>query len=152
MKQTQLQLQFSPLKMKAIQTWTCGRLLLQWGTHSGVSAESASQGIEDRTASVVLIMSSAWRKFAQCRRTARRSTAVAIDLPLFARIFIQLRVLDGAERLFGHDQAPSYRLTQQVSGNLWFFATCTSLPRRSFTVVVFFYKFTQFSGRCRAAT
>ena len=32
-------------------------------THSGVSAESASPGIEDRTASVVLIMSSAWRKF-----------------------------------------------------------------------------------------
>ena len=28
----------------------CVRLLLQWGTHSGVSAESASRGIEDRTA------------------------------------------------------------------------------------------------------
>ena len=120
MKQTQLQLQFSPLKMKAIQTWTCGRLLLQWGTHSGVSAESASRGIEYRTASVVLIVTSAWRKFAHRRRTARRSRAVAIDLPLFARIFIQLRVLDGAERLFGHDQAPSNRLTQQVRGNLGF--------------------------------
>ena len=50
MKQTQLQLKLSPAKTKAIQTWTCVRLLLQWGTHSGVSAESASRGIEDRTA------------------------------------------------------------------------------------------------------
>ena len=59
MKQTQLQLKLSAVKTKAIQTWTCIRLLLQWGTHSGLSAESASRGIEDRTASVVLIMSSA---------------------------------------------------------------------------------------------
>ena len=44
MKQTQLQLKLSPVKTKAIQTWTCIRLLLQWGTHSGVSAESASRG------------------------------------------------------------------------------------------------------------
>ena len=72
MKQTQLQLKLSPVKMKAIQTWTCIRLLLQWGTHSGVSAVSASRGIEDSTASVVLIMSSAWRKFTQRRTTARR--------------------------------------------------------------------------------
>ena len=64
--------------------WTCIRLLLQWGTHSGVSAESASRGIEDSTASVVLIMSSAWRKFTQRRTTARRSTTVAVDLPLLA--------------------------------------------------------------------
>ena len=131
MKQTQLQLKLSPVKTKAIQTWTCIRLLLQWGTHSGVSAESASRGIEDRTASVVLIMSSAWRKFTQRRTTARRSTTVAVDLPLFARIFLQLLVLDGVERLFEHDQAPSKCLPQQqVSGNLLFFATCASLPRR----------------------
>ena len=84
MKQTQLQLKLSPVKTKAIQTWTCGRLLLEWGTHSGVSQ---SRGIEDRTASVVLIMWSAWRKFAQRRMTARRFTTVAGDLPLFARIF-----------------------------------------------------------------
>ena len=58
----QLQLKLSPVKTKAIQTCNRIRLLLQWGTHSGVSAESVSRGIEDRTASVVLIMSSAWRK------------------------------------------------------------------------------------------
>ena len=125
MKQTQLQLKLSPVKTKAIQTWTCVRLLLQWGTHSGVSAESASRGIEDRTASVVLnllIMSSAWRTFTQRRTTARRSTTVAVDLPLLARIFLQLLVLDSVERLFGHDQAPSKCLPQQqVSGNLLFF-------------------------------
>ena len=87
--------------------------------------------IEDRTASVVLIMSSAWRKFTQRRTTARRSTTVAVDLPLFARIFLQLLVLDGVERLFGHDQAPSKCLPQQqVSGKLLFFATCASLPIR----------------------
>ena len=111
----------------------CVRLLLQGGTHSGVSAESASRGIEDKTASVVLIMSSssAWRKFTQRRTTARRSTTVAVDLPLFARIFLQLLVLDGVERLFGHDQAPSKCLPQQqVSENILFFATCASLPRR----------------------
>ena len=40
-------------------------------------------------------------------------------------------VLDCVERLFGHDQAPSERLLrQQVSGNILFFATCASLPRR----------------------
>ena len=131
MKQTQLQLKLSPVKTKAIQTWTCIRLLFQWGTHSGVSAESASRGIEDRTASVVLIMSSAWRKFTQRQTTTRRSTTVAVDLPLVARIFLQLLVLDGVERLFEHDQAPSKCLPQQqVSGNLLFFATCASLPRR----------------------
>ena len=148
------------MKTKAIQTWTCGRLLLEWGIHSGVSVESASRGIEDRTASVVLIVSSAWRNFTQPRTTARRSTTVAVDLPLFARIFIQLLVLDGVERLFGHDQAPSKRLLQQqVSGNLLFFATCASLPRR-WTVhspffVFFSYKLSQFStSDCsrRAAT
>ena len=74
--------------------------LLQWGTHSGVSVENASWGVKDRTASVVLIMSSVWRKFAQRRRTARRSTAVADNLPLFAS-FIHLHVF------FRHDQAPS---------------------------------------------
>ena len=69
------------------QTWTCGRLLLELGTHSGVSVESTSRGIEGRTAAgFFFIMSSAWRKFTQRRRTARRSTAVAVDLPLFARI------------------------------------------------------------------
>ena len=131
MKQTQLYLKLSPVKTKAIQTWTWGRLLLEWGTPSGVSAESASRGIEDRTASVVFIVSSAWRNFTQPRTTARRSTTVVVDLPLFARIFIQLLVLDGIEGLFGHDQAPSERLLQQqVSGNLLFFATCASLPRR----------------------
>ena len=57
--------------------------------------------IEDRTASVVLI--TAWRKFTQRRATARRSITVAVDLPLFARIFLQLLVLDGVERLIGHD-------------------------------------------------
>ena len=58
-------------------------------------------------------------------------TVVADNFPLFARIFIQLRVLDGVERLFGYDQAPSKCLIQrQMSGNLLFFATCASLPRR----------------------
>ena len=67
MKQTQLQLKLSPVKTKAIHA----RLGLvcpppsPGGTHSGVSAESASRGIEDKTASVVLIMSSTWRKFTQ---------------------------------------------------------------------------------------
>ena len=73
-------------------------------------------------------MSSAWRKFTQRRTTARRSTTVAVDLPLFARIFLQLLV-DGVERLLGHDQAPFKCLPQQqVSGNILFFATCASLP------------------------
>ena len=161
MKQTQLQLKLSPVKTNAIQTWTCIRLLLQRGTHSGVSAESASRGIEDRTASVVLIMSSAWRKFTQRRTTARWSTTVAVDLPLFARIFLQLLVLDGVERLFGHDQAPSKCLPQQqVSGNLLLFATCASLPRRRWWIVhsplfVFFLQIFAVSGSVwsrRAAT
>ena len=50
-------------------------------------------GIEDRQASVVLTVSSVWRKFAQRRRTARRSTAVAVDLPVFSSILIQIRAL-----------------------------------------------------------
>ena len=40
--QLQLQLKLSSMKTKAIQTWTCVRLLLEWGRHSGVSVESAS--------------------------------------------------------------------------------------------------------------
>ena len=39
MRQMQLKLKLSPVKTKAIQTWTCGRLLLESGAHSGVSAE-----------------------------------------------------------------------------------------------------------------
>ena len=50
-------------------------------------------------------MSSVLRKFAQRRKTTRRSAAVAVDLPLFAPT--QLRVLDGIEKPFRHDQAPS---------------------------------------------
>ena len=110
--------------------------------------------IEDRTASVVLIMSSAWRKFTQRRTTARRSTTVAVDLPLFAPIFLQLLVLDGVERLFGHDQAPSKCLPHlQVSGNLLFFATCASLPRRWIvhSPLYFFYKFSQFRAAIEVA-
>ena len=134
MKQTQLQLKLSPVKTKAIQTWNFVSLLLQW-EHILVSVRRVLHkgSIEGRTASVFWIMSSAWRKFTQRRTTARRSTTVAVDLPLFARIFLQLLVLDGVERLFGHDQAPSKCLPQQqviMSGNLLFFATCASLPRR----------------------
>ena len=33
------------------QTWTCGRLFRELGTHSGVSVENTSGGIEGRTAS-----------------------------------------------------------------------------------------------------
>ena len=83
-------------------------------------------------------------EFTQRRTTARRSKTVAVDLPLFARIFLQLLVLDGVERLFGHDQAPSKCLPQQqVSGNLLFFATYASLPRRWIvhSPLYFFYKF-----------
>ena len=101
-------------------------------------------------------MSSAWRKFTQRRMTARWSTTVAVDLPLFARIFLQLFVLDGIERLFGHDQAPSKRLPQQqVSGNLLVFATCASLPRRwivhSPLFVFFFYKFSHIRAAIEVA-
>ena len=158
MKQTQLQLKLSPVKTKAIQTWTCIRLLLQWGTHSGVSAESALRGIEDRTASVVLIMSSAWRKFTQRRTTARsyRSTTVAVDLPLFARLFLQLLVLDGIERLFEHDQAPSECLPYS---NKWVETFCFS-PLALFCPVdgsfihhclYIFYKFSQFRAAIEVA-
>ena len=104
-------------------------------------------------------MSSGWRKSAHHRRTAGRSTAVVVDFPQFARIFIQLRVLDrGVERLLGHGQASSENLTQQqVSGNLLFFAICASLPYRWIvpSPLYFFHKFSQFSGSdwsCRAAT
>ena len=155
MKQTQLQLKLSPVKTKAIQTWTCVRLILQWGTHSGVSAESALRGIEDRTASVVLIMSSEWRNFTQRRTTTRRSTTVAVDLPLFARIFLQLLVLDGVERLFGHDQAPSKRLPPATSEwknfvfcHLRFFALSMD---RSFTIVcIFSTNFRSFRQRLKS--
>ena len=46
------------------------------------------EGSKTRLRLLFLMMASAWRKFAQRRRTARRSTAVAVDLPLFARISI----------------------------------------------------------------
>ena len=158
--QTQLQLKLSPVKTKVIQTWPCVRLLLQWGTHSGVSAESASRGEGSKTGLRLLFwLCRARGESSQRRTTARRSTTVAVDLPLFARIFLQLLVLDGVERLFGHDQAPSKCLPQQqVSGNLLFFATCASLPRRWIVqspLFVFFLQIFAVSGRDwsrRAAT
>ena len=141
MKRTQLQLNLSPVKTKATQTWTCGCLLLECGTHSGVGVESASRGIEDRTASVS-ITSRACRKLGRCQRTARRFTTVAVDFAQFARIFIQLSVLDDVDRLLRDDQAPCRRPTrQQVSGNLLFFSISASFSYRldrSFTLVCAF--------------
>ena len=157
MKQTQLQLKLSPVKTKAIQTWTCVRLLLQWGTHFGVSAESASRGIEGRTASVLLVMSSAWRKFTQRRTTARWSTTVAVDLPLFARIFLQLLVLDGVERLFGHDQAPSKCLppaTSEWKSFVFRHSVALLCPVDGSFIhhcLYFFYKFSQFRAAIEVA-
>ena len=107
-KQTQLQLHLSPVKTKAIQTWTCGRLLIEWGTHSGVSAENASRGIEDRINSVCCFDYVECVENAQRRRTAHRSTAVAVGLPLFASIFTQLRVLDGVN-------PKDYRLSMETA-------------------------------------
>ena len=142
MKKTQLQLNLSPVKTKATQTWTCGCLLLECGTHSGVGVESASRGIEDRTASVVSITSRACRKLGRCQRTARRFTTVAVDFAQFASIFIQLSVLDDVDRLLRDDQAPCRRPTrQQVSGNLLFFSISASFSYRldrSFTLVCVF--------------
>ena len=64
-------------------------------------------GIEDKHAPVVLIVSSVWRKFAQRRRTGRRSTAVAVDLPVFQASSFSYVLVDDVDKLFGHDQAPS---------------------------------------------
>ena len=47
--QLQLQLKLSSMKTKAIQTWTCVRLLLEWRRHSGVSVESVVQGSKTGT-------------------------------------------------------------------------------------------------------
>ena len=122
MKQTQLQLKLSPVKTKAIHTWTCVRLLLQRGTHSGVSAESASQlGSKTGLRLLFWLCRARGESSLSVERLHGRSTTVAVDLPLFARIFLQLLVLDGGERLFGHDQAPSKCLPQQqVSRNILF--------------------------------
>ena len=108
--QLQLQLKLSSMKTKAIQTWTCVRLLLEWGRHSGVSVESASCRDRRQTGTRLLFWSaSVWKKFAQRRRTARRSSAVAVDLPVFSSILASFSyvLLDCVDRLFGHDQAPS---------------------------------------------
>ena len=147
MKQTQLQLKLSPVKTKAIQTWPCIRLLLAWGTRSDVSAESASRGIEDRTVSVVLIMLSAWRKF-----------TVAVDLPLFARIFLQLLVLDSVERLFGHDKRP-LSVPPPPPSNKWVETFCFSPLALLCPVdgsfihhcLYIFYKFSQFRAAIEVA-
>ena len=88
-------------------------------------------GIEDRHAPVVLIVSSVWRKFTQRRRTARRSTVVAVDLPVFQASSFSYLLLDGIDRLLGHDHSPSKMSHQAtVSGNLLFFSTCASFLRR----------------------
>ena len=128
----------SLVKTKAIQTWTLSPPASPVGNTFWCQCGEcfARDRRQDCAEAVALIMSSAWRKFTQRRTTARsscRSATVAVDLSLlvFACIFLQLLVLDGVERLFGHDQAPSKCLPQQqVSGNLLFFATCASLPRR----------------------
>ena len=129
------------------------------GEHILVSVRKVRrEGTKTGLRVLVLMISSAWRKFAQRRRTARRSTAVAVDLPLFTRIAIQLRVLDGVERLWGHEQAPSKRLTQQQgSEKLLFLATKAGASSMdcSSKIVFFWYKFSQFSrsdSSRRAAT
>ena len=147
MKQTQLQLKLSLVKTKAIQTWSwCPSASPVGNTFWCQCGECfARDRRQDCAEAVVLIMSRALRKFTQRRTTARtrRSTTVAVDLSLFACIFLQLLVLDSVDRLFGHDQAPSKCLPQQqVSGNLFlFFATCASFAPsmdRSFTIVCIF--------------
>ena len=122
--QLQLQLKLSSMKTKAIQTWTCVRLLLEWGRHPGVSVESV------------------WRKFAQRRRRhvdlqLSRSTCQCFQASSFSYV-----LLDGVDRLFGHVQAPSKMShPATVSGNLLFFSTCASFLEsmdRSVTIVCIF--------------
>ena len=101
-------------------------------------------------------MSSAWRKFTQRRTTARRSTNVAVDLPLFARIFLQLlvRILDGVERLFGHDKAPSKCLPQQRVEQFCFSPLALLCPIDGSFIhhcLYFFYKFSQFRAAIEVA-
>ena len=137
-----MQLKLSSMKMIAIQTWTCVRLLLEWGRHSGVSVESASWEIKDRCASVVLIMSSVWRKFAQRQRTARRSTAVAVDLPVFSSILIQLRALGRRWQAFlDMTKRPLKCLNQQQVVEIFGFLLLRFFPPsmdRSVTIVCIF--------------
>ena len=83
-------------------------------------------------------------------------TTVAVDLPLFARIFLQLLVLDGVERLFGQDQAPSKCLPkQQVSENSFYFSPLALLCPVDGSFIhhclYFFYEFSQFRAAIEVA-
>ena len=94
-------------------------------------------------------MSSALRKFTQRRRTARRSTAVAVNVPLFAHISSLSHVFLTALR--GFLDMTKHPLIVSPPKNEWIslvFATCASLPRRCIfhSLFVFFYKFSQSSG------
>ena len=105
---------------------------------------------------VVLIMSSAWRKFTQRRTTARRSTSttVAVDLPLFTRIFLQLLVPDGVERLFGHDQAPSKCLPSNKWVEIFCFSPLALLCPVDGSFIhhcLYFVKFSQFRAAIEVA-
>ena len=78
-------------------------------------------GIEDRRAPVVLIVSSVWRKFAQRRRTARRSTAVAVDLPVFSSIRASFSyvLLDCVDRLLDMTKRRLKKKTSHPATSEW---------------------------------
>ena len=152
MKQTQLQLKLSPVKTRATRPIGLVSACFSSGEHILVSVRRVLRE-GSRTALRLL--------FWLCRARGESSLSVErlkVDLQLSWstchcwRIFLQLLVLDGPERLFGHDQAPSKCLSQQqVSGNILFFATCASLPRRRWWIVhsplfVFFLQIFAVSG------
>ena len=99
-------------------------------THSGVSVESA---LLDRKQDCVCCFDYVER-VEKVHSASNDCTLIYNCRGRLATVcthFLQLLVLEGVERLFGHDQAPSKRLPHpQVSGNLLFFATCASLLRR----------------------
>ena len=149
MKQTQLQLKLSPVKTKAmIQTWTCVRLLLQWGTRCFA---------RDRRQDCVCCFAHVERveKVHSAAATARRSTTVAVDLPLFARIFLQLLVLDGVERLLDMTKRPLSVSPTNKSVEIFCFSALALLCPVDGSFIhhclYFFYKFSQFRAAIEVA-
>ena len=117
------------VKTKAIQTWTCGRLLLEWETHSGISAESVSRGLQDRT------------EFWLCRVCGERSLSLEglhADLQLSRStchtLCTHVHSLTYSGRLWeAFFKWPSAPYTSQAATSEWtyyflFFAACACLP------------------------
>ena len=135
------------MKTKAIQTWTCVRLLLEWGRHSGVSVESASCTDLRQARACCFDCVECVEKVRSASKdctyiySCRGRLASVFKHPWPHSVTCSWTALTGF--LDVTKRPLKYLTQQQVSGNILFFSACASSVDGSFShhCLYLFYTF-----------